>query len=36
VARAVSLLAQGVRRVEQAKEWPTQAPAFGQWLRVLP
>jgi alpha-ribazole phosphatase len=36
VARAVSLLAQGVRRVEQAKEWPTQVPAFGQWLRVLP
>lgn len=36
VARAVSLLAQGLRRVEQADQWPAEAPAFGQWLRVLP
>lgn len=36
VARAVSLLAQGVRRVQQADQWPAEAPAFGQWLRVLP
>ncbi|MDZ7918720.1 histidine phosphatase family protein [Rhodoferax sp.] len=36
VARAVSLLAQGVRRIERADQWPSQAPAFGQWLRVLP
>lgn len=36
VARAVSLLAQGVRRVERADQWPSEAPAFGQWLRVQP
>ncbi len=36
VARAVRLLAQGVRQVQQADEWPAQAPAFGQWMRVLP
>ena len=36
VARAVSLLAQGVRHVQQADQWPAEAPAFGRWLRVLP
>ena len=36
VARAVSLLAQGVRRIERADQWPSEAPAFGQCLRVLP
>lgn len=36
VARAVSLLAQGVRSVQRADQWPCEAPAFGQWMRVLP
>ena len=35
VIRAASLLAQGVRRVDQARDWPQAAPAFGQCL-VLP
>jgi alpha-ribazole phosphatase len=32
VIRAASLLAQGVRRVDQARYWPQAAPAFGQCL----
>lgn len=32
VIRAASLLAQGVRRVDQARDWPQAAPAFGQCL----
>jgi alpha-ribazole phosphatase len=32
VIRAASLLAQGVRRVDQAQHWPQAAPAFGQSL----
>jgi alpha-ribazole phosphatase len=35
VIRATTLLAQGVRRVDQAQQWPQAAPAFGQWV-VLP
>ncbi|MBB1077208.1 histidine phosphatase family protein [Rhodoferax sp. 4810] len=35
VIRAATLLAQGVRRIHQATDWPQAAPAFGQWL-VLP
>jgi alpha-ribazole phosphatase len=31
VIRAASLLAQGVRRVDDAAQWPLQAPGFGQW-----
>ncbi len=30
VARAATLLAQGVRQVTQASQWPTEAPAYGQ------
>ncbi|WP_294769701.1 histidine phosphatase family protein [uncultured Rhodoferax sp.] len=36
VARAVTLLAQGIRRVDRAEQWPAHAPAYGAWLRVLP
>lgn len=36
VARAVTLLAQGIRRVDCAEQWPAQAPAYGEWMRVLP
>ena len=31
VIRAASLLAQGVRQVDQAAQWPPAAPAFGAW-----
>ncbi|MDD2927215.1 histidine phosphatase family protein [Rhodoferax sp.] len=34
VIRAVELLAQGVRQLSDAAQWPVQAPGFGQW-RVL-
>jgi alpha-ribazole phosphatase len=34
VIRAVSLLAQGVQRVDDAAQWPRAAPAFGQWSQV--
>ena len=32
VIRAATLLARGVRRIDQATDWPQAAPAFGQWL----
>jgi len=32
VIRAAQLLAQGVRRVHDASQWPRAAPDFGQWL----
>ena len=31
VARAATLLAQGVRRVQRADQWPVAAPGYGQW-----
>lgn len=31
VIRATSLLANGVREISQAQQWPQEAPAFGQW-----
>jgi alpha-ribazole phosphatase len=34
VIRAVSLLAQGVRHIDHAAQWPVSTPAFGQWLVV--
>lgn len=34
VIRAATLLAQGLRTVARADQWPTDAPAWGQW-RVL-
>ena len=36
VIRAVSLLAQGIRHVNAAAQWPVQAPGFGQWRVVVP
>jgi alpha-ribazole phosphatase len=36
VARAASLLAQGVRYVPSAGLWPVAAPAFGQWVELHP
>jgi len=31
VIRAVALLAQGVRHIERAGQWPLDAPNYGQW-----
>ena len=31
VIRAVALLAQGVRHIERANQWPVEAPKYGQW-----
>ena len=35
VIRAAQLLAQGVRHVERADQWPVDAPAFGQWCTLV-
>lgn len=32
--RAVHLLAQGVRLIERAEQWPLDAPKYGQWLTL--
>ena len=32
VIRAATLLAQGVSQVQQASQWPSAAPGFGQWI----
>ena len=34
VIRAASLLAKGVRDISQAKQWPQDAPGFGQWCSL--
>jgi alpha-ribazole phosphatase len=34
VIRAATLLAQGVRQVTQAAQWPVSAPAFGAWCQL--
>ncbi|MGB4115220.1 MAG: histidine phosphatase family protein [Polaromonas sp.] len=34
VIRAATLLAQGIRHISQASEWPTDAPAYGQWCKL--
>lgn len=34
VIRVAALLAQGVRHIDSAAQWPRQAPEFGQWLEV--
>jgi len=34
VIRAATLLAQGVRRIDRAQDWPLTAPAFGEWLAL--
>ena len=35
VARAAHLLADGVRVLTRADQWPVQAPGYGQWLQLL-
>lgn len=32
VIRAATLHAKGVRRVDDARQWPAEAPGFGQWV----
>lgn len=34
VIRAATLLAQGLRQIGRADQWPVDAPAFGQWRTV--
>lgn len=34
VIRAVSLLERGTGRVERARQWPQEAPAWGQWRQL--
>ena len=34
VIRAAGLLARGMRHVNDAKDWPVDAPAFGQWCTL--
>jgi alpha-ribazole phosphatase len=34
VIRAATLLSQGIRTLNDAKQWPQQAPGFGQWCVV--
>jgi alpha-ribazole phosphatase len=34
VIRAATLIARGVRRIFRADEWPTDAPAYGQWCKL--
>ena len=34
VIRAASLIAQGIRHISRADEWPTDAPAYGQWCKL--
>ncbi len=34
VIRAATLLSQGVHSVTQASQWPTEAPAFGDWCTL--
>ena len=34
VIRAATLLAQGVRQIKQATQWPREALAFGRWCEL--
>ncbi len=34
VIRAAQLLAQGVRKVDTAGQWPSEAPTYGQWCTL--
>ena len=34
VIRAVTLIARGIRHISRADEWPTDAPAYGQWCKL--
>lgn len=34
VIRAVTLMAQGIRHISRADEWPIDAPSYGQWCKL--
>ena len=34
VIRAATLIAQGVRAISRADQWPIDAPAYGQWCKL--
>ena len=34
VIRAATLLAQGIRHIATAEQWPMDAPAYGQWCKL--
>lgn len=34
VIRAATLLAQGIRHISQASQWPADAPSYGQWCKL--
>ena len=34
VIRAATLIAQGVRHISRADEWPLDAPGYGQWCKL--
>lgn len=34
VIRAAALLARGIRHINQASDWPLDAPAYGQWWQL--
>ena len=34
VIRAATLLAQGIRHISEPSDWPTDAPAYGQWCQL--
>ena len=34
VIRAATLIAQGVRHIERADQWPVDAPSYGQWCKL--
>ncbi len=34
VIRAATLLAQGIRHISRADQWPTDAPSYGQWCKL--
>lgn len=34
VIRAAELIARGVRQINQASDWPANAPGYGQWCKL--
>jgi alpha-ribazole phosphatase len=36
VIRAAQLIAQGIRQVHNADQWPREAPGYGQWCCLMP
>ena len=34
VIRAATLIAQGIRHISRADQWPVDAPAYGQWCKL--